>query len=251
MSDKAGPRQLVRIVRNRDAETTSAHAVSKKVASDRVGKDHAHRQVRQGEASEQSDRKGAARRPPPRGSEPQAKPAGTRSVRGSNKSAKDLRRRQGERPTTTPASNRSASRRDDKRQIGATSEADYEVGYGKPPKSGQYKPGQSGNPKGRSKGSKNLHTMAREIVQKSVRVQTATGSKKMTRSEVWFEKLAQKADTGDLRSIVALLKFAGTEIGAAETPEAAEQRPLSRADNQILESFAQRILSRKSKGDPQ
>ena len=26
---------------------------------------------------------------------------------------------------------------------------DYDVGYGKPPKSGQFKPGQSGNPKGR------------------------------------------------------------------------------------------------------
>ena len=26
---------------------------------------------------------------------------------------------------------------------------DYEVGYGRPPKSGQFKKGQSGNPKGR------------------------------------------------------------------------------------------------------
>ena len=32
---------------------------------------------------------------------------------------------------------------------------DYEVGYGKPPKSRQWKPGQSGNPKGRPKGARN------------------------------------------------------------------------------------------------
>ena len=33
--------------------------------------------------------------------------------------------------------------------------ANYDVGYGKPPKDTRFKPGQSGNPKGRSKGSKN------------------------------------------------------------------------------------------------
>ena len=33
--------------------------------------------------------------------------------------------------------------------------ATYEVGYGKPPESGRFKPGQSGNPKGRPRGAKN------------------------------------------------------------------------------------------------
>lgn len=35
---------------------------------------------------------------------------------------------------------------------------DYSVGKGKPPKHTQFKPGQSGNPKGRPKGSNNLKT---------------------------------------------------------------------------------------------
>ena len=30
-----------------------------------------------------------------------------------------------------------------------SAEGDYEVGYGKPPKHSRFKPGQSGNPKGR------------------------------------------------------------------------------------------------------
>ncbi len=32
------------------------------------------------------------------------------------------------------------------------------IGYGRPPKAGQFKPGQSGNPQGRPKGSTNLAT---------------------------------------------------------------------------------------------
>nr|WP_306262013.1 DUF5681 domain-containing protein [Pararhizobium sp. IMCC21322] len=33
--------------------------------------------------------------------------------------------------------------------------ADYEVGYAKPPQSSRFKPGMSGNPKGRPKGARN------------------------------------------------------------------------------------------------
>ena len=33
--------------------------------------------------------------------------------------------------------------------------ASYDVGYGKPPASTRFKPGQSGNPKGRPKGANN------------------------------------------------------------------------------------------------
>ena len=36
------------------------------------------------------------------------------------------------------------------------------VGYGRPPVNRQFKPGQSGNPRGRPKGSKNFPTMFAE-----------------------------------------------------------------------------------------
>ena len=40
----------------------------------------------------------------------------------------------------------------------------YIVGYGKPPDHTQFKPGQSGNPHGRRKGSKNYRTIVGEIM---------------------------------------------------------------------------------------
>ena len=45
---------------------------------------------------------------------------------------------------------------------------DYNVGKGKPPKSTRFKPGQSGNPKGRPKGRKNLKTELDEVLNATV-----------------------------------------------------------------------------------
>ena len=45
---------------------------------------------------------------------------------------------------------------------------DYEVGYGKPPKPNQFKAGESGNPKGRHKGSKNHSTVLQETLNQRV-----------------------------------------------------------------------------------
>jgi hypothetical protein len=45
---------------------------------------------------------------------------------------------------------------------------DYEVGHGKPPRHTRFKKGQSGNPRGRPKGSKNLPTLLTEALNEPV-----------------------------------------------------------------------------------
>lgn len=45
---------------------------------------------------------------------------------------------------------------------------DYKVGPGKPPKHTRFKPGQSGNPKGRPKGSQNVKTVLNKVGRESV-----------------------------------------------------------------------------------
>ncbi len=56
----------------------------------------------------------------------------------------------------------------------------YEIGYKCPPKSGQFKPGQSGNPKGRRKGSRNFLTLLEQELGQSI-VVNENGKKKVTR----------------------------------------------------------------------
>ena len=41
---------------------------------------------------------------------------------------------------------------------------DDSIGYGKPPRTNQFQPGQSGNPDGRKLGSKNRSTVARQVL---------------------------------------------------------------------------------------
>ena len=76
-------------------------------------------------------------------------------------------------------------------------ERDYEVGYGRPPKSGRFSKGRSGNPAGRPKGSKNFVTMFNEIGQQMVTVTSNGQTRRMTRFEAMDFQLFNKAVKGD------------------------------------------------------
>ena len=70
------------------------------------------------------------------------------------------------------------------------------VGYGKPPKHTQFKKGQSGNPKGRPKGSKNLKTLIKEEFFKPVTVVEKGKSIKIPRIRAIVRKITVDALTG-------------------------------------------------------
>jgi Family of unknown function (DUF5681) len=82
---------------------------------------------------------------------------------------------------------------------GDTSE--YEVGYGKPPRHSRFQKGQSGNPRGRKKGSVNTETALRKAIFELITVRDAGGkTQKMTKFEVACRQLANKAAAGDQRA---------------------------------------------------
>ena len=109
-------------------------------------------------------------------------------------------------------------------------EAQDEVGYGQPPKSGQFKKGQSGNQKGRPKGSKNLATIVLRESRQPVRVNGPRGSRSVTKLEATVMQLGNKAAQGDIRSqrefisLVRVSEEAANSDGSKLTPHEMDQK---------------------------
>jgi hypothetical protein len=81
----------------------------------------------------------------------------------------------------------------------------FEVGFGKPPRSTQFKPGQSGNPAGRPRGAKNFATAIEEELQARVSVTENGRHKRISKREVIAKHLVNKAASRDLKAIPLLL----------------------------------------------
>lgn len=85
---------------------------------------------------------------------------------------------------------------------------DYKVGYAKPPKEKQFKEGESGNPKGRSKGSKSMHTLLNQVLNQKIVVNQNGVPIKISKKIAILFQLVNKAAKGDMRAIQTALPYA-------------------------------------------
>ena len=76
----------------------------------------------------------------------------------------------------------------------------YHVGKGRPPQATRWKPGQSGNPRGRPRGSKNLGTMLMEELNEKVKIQRNGGTRSVTKRQVIIKRLVNNAVNGDWKA---------------------------------------------------
>jgi hypothetical protein len=77
----------------------------------------------------------------------------------------------------------------------------YEVGFGKPPRSSQFKLGQSGNPDGRPRGAKNFANAIEQELDTRVTVTENGRRRRISKREVIAKHLVNKAASGDLKAI--------------------------------------------------
>jgi len=119
-------------------------------------------------------------------------------------------------------------------------EADYEVGYGKPPRHTRFAKGQSGNPRGRPAGAKNLRTLLSEALNETVLVTENGGRRKVTKRQAIITQLVNRSATADFRALKILLDIVRDIEGQAE-PTAPETSDFIEADEKVLEQIRARF----------
>lgn len=126
---------------------------------------------------------------------------------------------------------------------------DDEVGYGKPPKHTRFKPGQSGNPGGRKKGSRNFRTDLEEVLNAKVSIKENGKLKKVTSQQAALRRLTEKALVGEGRLITLFLGLA--QQHSEEKEAQSVERAFTVSEDQILERFEDDIRRQLLEMPPQ
>jgi Family of unknown function (DUF5681) len=117
---------------------------------------------------------------------------------------------------------------------------DYSVGYGKPPLHSRFKAGQSGNPRGRPRGTKNRITILNQTLNERVLVTDNGKRKSITKQEAIFKQLVNKAASGDHRAAQLLLsEIRDVENRIGSTPSGREI--IDEIDQQVVQSLLKRL----------
>ena len=126
-----------------------------------------------------------------------------------------------------------------KRRRSRVGESGYKIGYGRPPRHSQFKPGQSGYPNGRPTGSRNFKTAVKATLKAPVKVTREGKSHKVSTLEAMLLRLREKALSGDLRALDRLIQLAQ----AYSDDELAASVGLVAEDANILRIYRERVLS--------
>ena len=124
-------------------------------------------------------------------------------------------------------------------------EHDHVVGYKNPPREHRFKPGQSGNPRGRPKGVKSLDQRLQEELDRPVTVKIGARAQKVPVWRAVVMKLAEAAMKGEFRAMQHVLSL---RIGSGSKNEEVEQavQQLTEDDLLVLE---QALKRRRSEGE--
>ena len=125
---------------------------------------------------------------------------------------------------------------------------DYEVGYGKPPHHTRFQSGQSGNPRGRPSGSKNLKTLLSEALNEPVIITENGRRRKITKREAIVREVVNYSARPDLRAVRIVFELLRDIEGQSE-PASPETSAFTAADEEVIEQLRARLLRKKGEFD--
>jgi hypothetical protein len=129
-----------------------------------------------------------------------------------------------------------------------SSEEDTEVGYKKPPRHTRFRPGQSGNPRGRQKGLRNLASDVKRTLETPVKLTDRGKERRVSTQEAALLRLREKALNGDARALDRFLQLA--QIFNNLIPiEPLGEKPLAMDDQAILDAYAKDIRRQDANDD--
>lgn len=123
---------------------------------------------------------------------------------------------------------------------------DYDIGYCRPPKSGQFKPGQSGNPRGRPRGTKNLKTDLVDELRELVVITENGRTKKLSKQKLILKAMTAKAIKGDPRAADLVIRLVAQTLGF--DPSDNTQQALADDDVALLADFMTHVGAESAEG---
>jgi hypothetical protein len=146
----------------------------------------------------------------------------------------------------TSSSSEAKSDSQDERSDEATSSSrnegsnggDERVGYGRPPVGKRFRPGQSGNPRGRPRGARNLNAVIAAALGERVAVTENGTRRRITKLEAAVKQMVNRAASGEARATQLLL-------GLVQTSEAqtapSDAKRVGQADAIVMAELMRRI----------
>jgi Family of unknown function (DUF5681) len=120
---------------------------------------------------------------------------------------------------------------------------DEEVGYGKPPRHSRFIKGQSGNPRGRPPGAKNMKTLLTRALNELVVVTDHGGRRKVSKREAIITQLVNRSAKADFKAIQIVLGLV-RDIESDTDPHSADPT-YTEADQQIIQRIQARFRGEK------